>query len=183
MIIKGGGESGSGGIFPTLLGRVLNVHLFFSPRGACDADSGTTRQIKLIVREKPGPTSRFLPFNFLFRLPSSVCGGVRPSSPPRRLRRIPTSWCGLVGYGVIPAMSLTSRIFGLFSTTANSNSDPPASRSSAYNGNERSYVAKAGDWINKMRGIEPPVQEEEEPRPPYLHVCRLLFCEYVAGVC
>jgi hypothetical protein len=66
-------------------------------------------------------------------------------------------------------MSLTSRVFGLFSTTATSDpatSDSPTSipqtKLSAHNGVDVSAIRHAPD-----RHM---LDEEEEPRPPYLHV-------------
>lgn len=71
-------------------------------------------------------------------------------------------------------MSLTSRVFGLFTTTENSasNSDAPSSTS------QSQAAAPAGDHAFQTAGsmssrvqTAPAYNEEEEPRPPYLHVC------------
>lgn len=65
-------------------------------------------------------------------------------------------------------MSLTSRVFGLFSTTATS--DPTATSESS-----GLTAAQAPTFDNEMNigGTSRHAREEaleEEPRPPYLHV-------------
>lgn len=73
-------------------------------------------------------------------------------------------------------MSLTSRVFGLFTTTENSasNSDAPAAPSTS----QSQAATPAGDHAFQTAGsmssrvqTAPAYNEEEEPRPPYLHVC------------
>lgn len=70
-------------------------------------------------------------------------------------------------------MSLTSHFFGLFTTTETSptTSDSPASSSSAQNGSTFAPTTTAGSPMNEGIGsVSPSGFEEEEPRPPYLHV-------------
>ncbi|PLB42677.1 putative mitochondrial carrier protein [Aspergillus candidus] len=71
-------------------------------------------------------------------------------------------------------MSLTSRVFGLFTTTENSasNSDAPAAPSTS----QSQAATPAGDHAFQTAGsmssrvqTAPAYNEEEEPRPPYLH--------------
>lgn len=73
-------------------------------------------------------------------------------------------------------MSLTTRVFNLFSTTDSSPVDSTASTATY------SKTASTGDHVFHPSPIRPgadssvhnapvSIDEEEEPRPPYLHVC------------
>lgn len=90
-------------------------------------------------------------------------------------------------------MSLTSRVFGLFSTTETS--DSPASLASssppsAQNvGHATTTVSPVNEGIGAQYGLSQSsamIEEEEEPRPPYLHVCLAIVCfahAHVLGDC
>lgn len=118
----------------------------------------------------------FLNVYFLFYFYVVFCGGAFPPSPRRR---IPTPWSGphhdLVGCGVL-AMSLTSRVFGLFTTTGTSDSDSASSASSSSSSapnvgsvSNNGFTASSTSIIDSSQATTMP--EEDEPRPPYLNVC------------
>lgn len=73
-------------------------------------------------------------------------------------------------------MSLTSRLLGLFSTTETSTPDSPTSSSFLLNaksgGNDASQNAGLMKRENGAVRQDALMDEEEEPRPPYLHVCQ-----------
>lgn len=72
-------------------------------------------------------------------------------------------------------MSLTSRFFGLFTTTETSSSSSEP-LSSAQNGSTFAPTTTAGSPMNGGIGsVSPSEVEEEEPRPPYLHVCAIIL--------
>lgn len=91
-------------------------------------------------------------------------------------------------------MSLTSRVFGLFTTTETSSdspaslasSSPPSSPQNA--GHATTTVSPVNEGIGSLgtqhgsSQSSAMVEEEEEPRPPYLHVCLALCSTHVLCV-
>lgn len=72
-------------------------------------------------------------------------------------------------------MSLTSRVFGLFSTTANEDSNTTATTNSSYSTSSANRVyasdhAVKNEIIPGVSRSQTVALEEDEPRPPYHHV-------------
>ena len=147
--------------------------VFFSPKSAKFGDFQPKRKIR------PQRISLLLPCRSLFQFPS----GVLLSFPRHPLCKFIPREEHLVGGGVNRqphfAMSLTSRVFGLFSTTANSDSTANTTNSSTSTPSNSattsaSRVYSDGGFRNEIiPGASRHVQgalEEEEPRPPYHHV-------------
>ena len=168
---------------------ILNNHTFFS---RCDAP--TTAHLPSRFRFCiliPFSLSSFntpLSLSYFRSHPGHPRGGTlfRPqlaaASQLRGLVRTTIWWvCGAL------AMSLTSRVFGLFTTTETSSdspaslasSSPPSSPQNA--GHATSTVSPVNEGIGSLGAqhgasqSSAMVEEEEEPRPPYLHVC-LVIC-------
>ncbi|KNG85409.1 putative mitochondrial carrier protein [Aspergillus nomiae NRRL 13137] len=70
-------------------------------------------------------------------------------------------------------MSLTSRVFGLFSTTETTalDSPPTASYSNTSSTGDHVFHATGPIRAGSSHVQTTPLEDEEEPRPPYLHVC------------
>lgn len=76
-----------------------------------------------------------------------------------------------MGCGIL-AMSLTSRVLGLFSTTETTvpDSPPVASYSKPTNTGDHAFHATGQIRAGSGHVQTTPLEDEEEPRPPYLRV-------------
>ncbi|PYH80392.1 mitochondrial carrier [Aspergillus uvarum CBS 121591] len=79
-------------------------------------------------------------------------------------------------------MSLTSRVLGFFATTETPPSDSPAPRSLSQNGptDLRQTTPISANKEHHVQNAESHHDEEEEPRPPYLHA---MFAGGIGGTC
>lgn len=67
-------------------------------------------------------------------------------------------------------MSLTSWVFGLFPTATSDSTAPPAGDSSASTWAQPTSIGGIDDSSYTVRNGHLALLEDEEPRPPYLHV-------------
>ncbi|KAE8352192.1 mitochondrial carrier domain-containing protein [Aspergillus coremiiformis] len=79
-------------------------------------------------------------------------------------------------------MSLTSRVFGLFTTTetAAPDSPPTASHSKTANSGDHVFYATGPIRAGSDHVQNSPLNDEEEPRPPYLHA---MLAGGIGGTC